>query len=181
MQQFDEENLPKSALNIIAIISEKAKNEKNSPQLIKSLLHRSKYALTLEEDAQLNIINDFKIEIQKAESPTKNILQSYLANLYWQYFQENRYQFYNRTETAEKVDSTDFRTWDLTTLFHEINTHFDASLLNSSSLQKIKVSEFDLILSQQKGSYKFRPMIYDLLAHTALNFYKTSENSSPSC
>jgi hypothetical protein len=28
MQQFDEENLPKSALNIIAIISEKAKNEK---------------------------------------------------------------------------------------------------------------------------------------------------------
>jgi hypothetical protein len=177
VQQFDEENLPKSALNIIAIISEKAKNEKNSPQLIKSLLHRSKYALTLEDDAQLNIINDFKIEIQKAESPTKNILQSYLANLYWQYFQENRYQFYNRTETAEKVDSTDFRTWDLTTLFHEINTHFDASLQNCSSLQKIKVSEFDFILSQQKGSEKFRPTLYDLIAHTALNFYKTSENS----
>ncbi len=177
VQQLDNENLPKSALEIVSLIAGKAKKENNSPQLIKSLIYRSKYALTIEEDAQLKIINDFKTQIDKAESPTKNILESYLANLYWQYFQQNRYQFYNRTETTEKVDSTDFRTWDLTTLFHEINTHFDASLQNSEALQKLKVSDFDVILKQQKGSENYRPTVYDLLAHTALSFYKTSENN----
>ncbi|MDP5230313.1 MAG: MG2 domain-containing protein, partial [Cellulophaga sp.] len=177
VQQFDNENLPKSALKVVDVISEKAKKEKNTSQLVKALLYSSKYAMTLEEDAQLTIINDFKSEIDKAETPTKNILESYLANLYWQYFQQNRYQFYNRTKTAEKVDSTDFRTWDLTTLFHEINTHFDASLQNSDALQKIKVSDFDVILNQQKGSENHRPTLYDLLAHTALSFYKTSENN----
>tara|TARA_R110002012_G_scaffold318227_1_gene536103 strand:+ start:36804 stop:42890 length:6087 start_codon:yes stop_codon:yes gene_type:complete len=175
--QFDTENLPKSALKVVGVISEKARKEKNTPQLVKSLIYSSKYALTLEEEAQLSIINDFKLEIEKAELPTKNILESYLANLYWQYFQQNRYQFYNRTETAEKVDTTDFRTWDLTTLFNEIRIHFDASLQQSAALQKIKVSEFDVILHQQKGSETFRPTLYDVLAHAALSFYKTSENN----
>jgi len=175
--QFDTENLPKSALKVVGVISEKARKEKNTPQLVKSLIYSSKYALTLEEEGQLAIIHDFKSEIEKAELPTKNILESYLANLYWQYFQQNRYQFYNRTETAEKVDATDFRTWDLTTLFNEITIHFDASLQNSAALQKIKVSDFDVILHQQKGSEIFRPSLYDVLAHTALSFYKTSENN----
>ncbi|WP_047416313.1 alpha-2-macroglobulin [Cellulophaga sp. Hel_I_12] len=175
--QFDTENLPKSAQKVVGVITEKARKEKNTPQLVKSLIYASKYTLTLEEEAQLSIINDFKSEIEKAELPTKNILESYLANLYWQYFQQNRYLFYNRTETAEKVDSTDFRTWDLTTLFNEISIHFEASLQNSAALQKIKVSDFDVILNQQKNSEKYRPTLYDLLAHTALNFYKTSENS----
>ena len=69
--------------------------------------------------------------IAKSTFPTKNILESYLANLYWQYFQQNRYQFYNRTKTEIKVDSIDFRTWDLTTLFNEISIHFNASLQNT--------------------------------------------------
>ena len=133
--------------------------------------------MTLEEDAQLKIISDFKSEIASATSPTKNVLESYLANLYWQYYQQNRYQFYNRTETEEKVDPTDFRTWDLNTLFYEIGSHFDASLENSAVLQKTSVADFNEILNSQKGSANYRPTLFDLLAHTALDFYKTDENS----
>ena len=81
---------------------------------------KSKFNLILEEDAQLTIIADFKTEISKSAPPTKNILKNVLANLYWQYFKNNRWQFYNRTKTAEKVNTEDFRTWDLQTLFNEI-------------------------------------------------------------
>lgn len=177
VQQLQNEALTKSALKMVSIISEKAKKEKNSEQVVKTLLYTSKYALTLEEDAQLRIINDFKSEIENSQAPTKNVLESYLANLYWQYFQQNRYQFYNRTETTVKVDSTDFRTWDLNTLFYEIDTHFEASLQNSELLKKSLVSDYKEILNTQKGSEKYRPTLYDLLAHTALDFYKTDENS----
>ena len=177
VQQFENEDLTKSALKLVSTISQKAKKENNSSQLIKSLLYSSKYALILEEDAQLNIIKEFNTEITKATFPTKNILESYLANLYWQYFQQNRYQFYNRTKTEQKVDSIDFRTWDLTTLFNEINIHFNASLQNTSDLQKVKVSTFNDLLNTQKNSEKYRPTLFDLLAHTALDFYKTTENT----
>lgn len=175
--QLEQEGLTKSALSVVSSISEKAKKESNNAQVVKSLLFSSKYSLTLEEDAQLKIISEFKSEIEKATTPTKNILESYLANLYWQYYQQNRYQFYNRTETEAKVDTTDFRTWDLNTLFYEIAIHFDASLENNEALKEIPVSEFEVLLNSQDGSEKLRPTLYDLLAHTALNFYKTDENS----
>ncbi|MGJ8736555.1 MAG: alpha-2-macroglobulin, partial [Zobellia laminariae] len=177
VQKLESEELTKSALELVETISAKAEKENNSEQVVKSLLFVSKYAMILEEDAQLNIINRFKAEIEKAEFPTKNILESYLANLHWQYFQQNRYQFYNRSTTESKVDSVDFRTWDLTTLFHEIDTHFQASLQNKKELQLTNLQGLEELLNHQKGSETFRPTLYDILAHTALQFYKTNETA----
>lgn len=177
VQKLENEALTKSALKVVSSISEKAKKDKNSPQIVKALLYSSKYAMTLEEDAQLKIINNFKQEIAGAKSPTKNVLESYLAKLYWQFFEQNRYQFYNRTKTKTKVDSVDFRTWDLNTLFKEITLHYEASLQNEATLQQTPVSEFDIILYQQKGSAAYRPSLFDLLAQNALTFYSTSENN----
>ena len=175
--QLENEDLTKSALNQVQAISEKAKKEKNSAQIVKTLLYTSKYALVLEEDALINIVNNFRSEIDKAKFPTKNVLESYLANLYWQYFQQNRYPFYDRTKTASKVDSVDFRTWDVTTLFHEISRHFEASLENKTELQKIGLDAFKEILNNQTGSETYRPSLFDVLAHCALDFYKTDENN----
>ncbi len=177
VEKLEKDALTKSALKVVTAISEKAKKEKNTPQIVKALLYTSKYAMTLEEDAQLNIVNDFKQEIEKAAVPTKNVLESYLASLYWQFFQQNRYQFYNRTKTDIKVDSVDFRTWDITTLFQEISIHFDASLQDEARLKKTAVSEFKVVLYQGTDSEEYRPTLYDLLAHNALAFYKTSENN----
>ncbi len=177
VEKLERDRLTKSALEAVDIIAVKARKEENASQLVKSLLFSSKYGLILEEDAQLKIINDFKLEIERSKAPTKNVLESYLANLYWQFFQQNRYQFYNRTKTEEKVDATDFRTWDLTTLFNEISIHFNASLENSAVLKQVYVRDFEELLNTQDRSEKYRPTLYDLLAHTALSFYTTSETS----
>ncbi|MFD0796659.1 alpha-2-macroglobulin [Maribacter chungangensis] len=177
VEKLEREALTKSALKTVNSISEKAKKEKNAPQIVKALLYTSKYAMILEEDAQLNIVNDFKREIDQTEFPAKNVLENYLANLYWQFFQQNRYRFYNRSKTDVKVDSVDFRTWDLTTLFQEIDTHFERSLENESQLKTVSVSSFNAILHRQKGSEDYRPTLFDLLAQNALTFCSTNENS----
>ncbi|MGB0891587.1 MAG: MG2 domain-containing protein, partial [Flavobacteriaceae bacterium] len=177
VQRFEVDNLPKSALKIVEEIYVKAKNENNSPQLIKTLFYKSKFALILEEDAQLNVINEFKKHISENEFPTKNVLENVLGNLYWQYFQQNRWKFYQRTKTATKVDETDFRTWDLNTLFSEIHTNFQASLKDRLLLQQINIYDFADILQVQKNSKTYRPSLFDFLAHNALDFYKTSENN----
>jgi len=177
VEKFELDNLPKSALVIVDAIFEKAKKEDNTSQTAKALIYKSKFALTLEEDAQLKIINLFKDEIAISKFPTKNILESVLANLYWQYFQQNRWQFYNRTKTSEKVDETDFRTWDLQTIFKEIHVHFKNSLENGLVSQLIDLREFSEILNLQKDSKTYRPTLFDFLSHNCLYFYKTNETS----
>jgi len=101
---FDRQGQPKSALQITEAIYKRAKKDKNTNQIIKSLVYRSKYAMTLTENAQLKIITDFETEIKQSGFPIKNILESMLASLYWNYFEQNRWQFYNRTKTAQKVN-----------------------------------------------------------------------------
>ncbi|WP_397362019.1 MG2 domain-containing protein [Olleya sp. R77988] len=168
--------LPKSALDVVKTIENKAVAENNKEQRIKVLLFKSKFALLLEEDAQLSIVNDFKAEIAKNKAPTKNVLENMLATLYWQYFQQNRYKFYRRTKTEEKADAIDFRTWDLETLFTEIKTLFDSSLNNGLILQQTSINQFDAIITKGRDSKVYRPTLFDFLSHNAIQFYKTSEN-----
>jgi len=177
VELFELKGLPKSALAEVEKIHKKAKNSGNHPQLVKTLLYKSKFALTLEEDAQLNIINTLKKEAAEQKFPTKNILESIIADIYWQYFQQNRWKFYNRTNTSEKVDSTDFRTWDLQTIFEETHRHYQQSLVNALQLQKTDLKQFDDILHLQENSKKYRPTLYDFLAHKAIGFYKTDEGN----
>ena len=176
VEAFENEGLPKSALKEVEAIEKLALKSDNKAQQIKTLLFKSKYALTLEEDAQLSIITDFKTAISKTETPTKNVLQNLLATLYWQYFNKNRYKFYNRTKTESKVDETDFRTWDLETLFNEIHRYYDASLNNGLILQQTPINQFDALII--KGDHDhLRPTVFDVLSHNALTFYKTTENN----
>lgn len=175
VEAFEKEGLPKSALKAVEAIALQAKKDDNQSQVIKTILFKSKYALVLEEDAQLSIINNFKSEIAKSEFPAKNILESILANLYWQYFQQNRYKFYNRTKTSEKVNAEDFRTWDLETLFAEVHVHFQKSLDNGLLLQQEPLTTYDALLNTQKDSKVYKPTLFDFLSHTALEFYKTNE------
>ncbi|MCK0108757.1 MG2 domain-containing protein [Flavobacteriaceae bacterium S0825] len=177
VEKLEVDGLPKSALEVVEVISAKAEKNDNNVQRIKALLFKSKFALILEEDAKLNIINDFKTQISKSEFPTKNILESLLANLYWHYFQQNRWQFYNRTKTSEKVDKDDFRTWDLQTIFDEISLHYQNSLKQQLLLKLEDLKNFDELLILQKDSKTYRPTLFDFLANNALEFYTTDENS----
>ena len=182
VQKLEVDNLPKSALKVVEEIYIQAKKENNSPQIIKTLFYKSKFSLILEEDAQLKVVNEFKKHIAESNFPAKNVLENILANLYWQYFNQHRYKFYNRTKIdAASGSSTsseqDFRTWDLQTLFKEIHTHYQNSLTNSLLLQQTKIYDFAPILDIQKSSKIYRSTLFDFLSHNALAFYKTSETN----
>jgi len=176
--KLENEGLTKSASDLVDDIYKLAISKKDKQQRIKALLYKSKYMLILEEDAQLSIVNRFKTEIKSTdEIVTKRLLENILATLFWQYYQQNRYQFYNRTKTSEKVDDTDFRTWDLETLFNEIHLYYQNSLNNGLILQQEPLSNYKTLLTEIDNSKDFRPTLYDLLNHNALEFYKTDENS----
>ncbi|WP_041739953.1 alpha-2-macroglobulin family protein [Echinicola vietnamensis] len=177
VEKLELKNLPKSALAITDSIFQQAKSAHNAPQWLKAMLYQSKFALKLEENAQLAIIDKFEKEIATAEPPVSNLLHSMLATFYWQYFQENRYQFYNRSQTTPMVDSLDFRTWDLNRLYQHIHAMHVRALQDPERLQEIPIDQFKPILTEEEKTKHLTPSLFDLLAHRALAFYKTAETS----
>ncbi|MGB0895905.1 MAG: alpha-2-macroglobulin family protein [Flavobacteriaceae bacterium] len=176
VEALEAEGKTQSAAEIVESIYKKATKKHNSNQLIKSLLYQSKYALILQEDAELLIANRLKQHISKAKNPaTKAILQSILANFKWQYLQQHRWQIYQRTKTTEVINS-DFRTWDLNTLFTSIHSDFKNSIRNYRVLQQLPIEQFNYIVIKGSDTEKLRPTLYDLLANRALAFFKTNES-----
>jgi len=173
--RYEIKSLPKSALLVTDTIYTSAKREKNIPQLTKALIYQSKFALALKENAELLITEKFQREINETSAPLKNILESMLANIYWEYFQENRWKIYQRTAT-EKKEGNDFRLWDAQTMFDEIHKHYQNSLRQPKLLQGISLATIDDILTQAEDSKTYRPTLFDLIVHNAIEFYETSES-----
>ncbi len=166
--------LYKSALDVVNGIYEKAKAQKNAPQLVKSIIHRMKFEQYMEEYSLEKAIVSLQKEVAEAKYPLKPVLQSMLAETYWTYYQNNRWKFAQRTQTVNfKLD--DLMTWDLKTIVGQTILNYQASLQSSDSLKGTKLDMYDEVLDKQSDSKKYRPTLYDFLAHRALNFYKNTE------
>lgn len=177
VDSLEQKGLTRSALEVVEEIYKAAKKDNNQPQFIKSIFYKLKYGNYIEEDSHVKIVNDVKAEIDDAQFPANAILKSILANIYWQYYQNNRWRFQQRTETVN-FDNEDFQTWDLVRLIREIVKYYHASLEQSDRLKKIPLKEFDDILVYGTTEHSYlRPTLYDLLAHQALAFYVNDEAS----
>jgi hypothetical protein len=172
--------LPKSALEIVNMIYDKAKNEKNAPNYIRAIMYKLKLQTETREDDFVNAIRDLKNEVEVSSFPIKPVLQSMLAEMYWSYYQTNRYRFFQRSKT-ENFKQDDIRTWDIYKIIDEVILNYKTSLDNSQGLQNIDISDFNEILNEY---YKdktipegriLRPTLFDFLAHRAIDFFTSTE------
>ena len=166
--------LTASALTEVQKIYTAAKKEKNDPQVIKALIYQMGLQQSRDENATEKSIALLEKEIASASEPSKSILQSILAKTYWDYFQNNRWKFYDRTETVN-FKKEDIATWDVSDFLKKTSELYTASIKNETILQQTKVQNFDPIII--KGNVRYlRPTLYDLLAHRALDHFKTAAN-----
>lgn len=168
--------LPQSALKLTDKIYLEAKNASNHPQFIKAALYRIKLQSDFQEEFMEKAITDLESEIVVAKTPAKQLLHSIVADLYWRYYQANRYIFLER-KTVLNMQQDDFRTWDLTGIMNQTIGHYLASLENRQELQKTNIQAYDAILESTKESKAYRPVLFDFLAHRALDFFMNDESS----
>ena len=173
VDEFQKKGLTKSALAEVDNIYSNAKKNNNDPQIIKSLLFKITLQQNIEEDASVRSIDSLEHEIALAKEPAKSILQSITAQMYWNYFQQNRYRIYQRTNTVN-FDKIDIATWTSDDLNKKIGELYIASLKDETILKQTKLEPFDAIIL--KGNVRnLRPTLFDLLAHRALDYFKTDE------
>ncbi|QNA45305.1 alpha-2-macroglobulin family protein [Lacibacter sediminis] len=172
---IEKKGLTESALKEVKLIYDAAKKEKNNGQLLKALLFRLSLQQMKEEDTDIKTIREVEKEISTATEPLKSVLTNYAAEAYWQYLQNNRWKFYQRTNTTAFVKD-DVSTWTIDDLHKKISSLYLSSLQNKKILQQTKLDAFDPVIS--KGNVRhLRPTLYDLLTHRAIDYFQNDERS----
>lgn len=182
VDSLTKKGLNKSALKTVKAIYAKAKAENNAPQFVKAIIHKVKFMAVIEEDAIIKSVIELQQEIESASFPIKPVLHSLLAEIYWNYYQQNRYKFLNRSEILN-FSQEDIHTWDLKKIVKEVIKNYESSLENTEKLKKTPLNIYDAIITsynvkdKRENSRKFRPTLYDFLAHRAVDFYSSGEPS----
>jgi Bacterial Alpha-2-macroglobulin MG10 domain/Alpha-2-macroglobulin family/MG2 domain len=173
VEAFQGKGLPKSALEEVKNIYAKAKADKQEAQQVKALIFQSQLVMQVEENEWIKNVNALEAETLTAAEPVRQILNSVTADLYYNYFQNKRYQIYQRTNTAN-FKKDDPETWTITDFHKKIAALYESSLANAKLLQSTKLDKYDPIII--KGNMRnLRPTLFDLLAWKALDYFKTDE------
>ncbi|CAN5238819.1 alpha-2-macroglobulin family protein [soil metagenome] len=172
----ESKGLPVSALAAVDDIYKSAKSENNTGELAKALIHKFKFTDAKEEDSFIKNLISLREETEKSTFPLKPLLHSMLGELYWQYYQNNRYEFVNRSETVN-TDEKDIQTWSLPKIIQETFTQYKLSLEDAekSKIEKIGIYQPVLYGGNELGR-AYRPTLYDFLSHRALNFFSSQES-----
>ena len=184
VDSLENKGLVESAAKKVAEIYDKAKTEKNHDQFVKSVIFKLKFFDAKEDDATAKLIAQLEDEAEKAEFPIKPVLHSMIAELYWKYYEQNRWKFQNRTEVATFVPK-DIRTWTLENLTDATIAQYKKSLENTAQSKATQLEIYHQILGGDskttpenfgKGRYReLRPTLYEFLAHRAVDFLVNTE------
>lgn len=166
-------NLPKSALEEVDRIYAQSKTDGSNAQNIKALVYKSRLVQQVEENDWFKNVQAFENEIAGAREPARQILHSIAADLYLDYFQNQRYKIYTRTATVN-FQKDDPETWTAEDFHRVILTHYEQSVSNPTLLQQTKSDDYEPVIT--KGNQrKLRPSLFDLLSHKAIDYFQSNE------
>ncbi len=175
--------LYRSALDITDRIYTQAKAVANYPELIKAAMQRGVYNSFLDNNkAYLSLISSLQTDVKEVPEPARSVLSSVLGEVYWQYYQQNRWKLMNRTAVAPgKSANLAVESWDAKQLVAATTQAYLASIRNESVLQQTPVTSYSaVILSYEnvepyKAPVPLRPTLFDVLAHRAISFFQNTE------
>lgn len=175
IDSLEDQGLPRSALEQVQALYERAQREGQSAEWIKTIIYINKYQSELEEDGLVKAIARIQSEADRASFPEQALLQSMLGELYKRYFEVQRWKLRNRTETGGERPE-DIALWTSGQLLEEAARQYLLSVKDERSFQQ-PISEWQAILEAGDSSAaQLRPTLYDFLAHRAIDHF-TSDQS----
>ena len=142
---------------------------KNTPALIQSLITRMKSQLEKDADTFPELIKEIETYAGTCpDSASVAVLHSMIAEMYNNYYMQNRWNINQRTELAGYVPD-DIREWTSNLFKEKIKQELTLSLQPAQLLQQTPVSQYNLILKKGKDMPQLRPTLYDFLAFRAID------------
>ncbi len=171
-----QKGLPKTAIDLLDPIIRDALRERAYAEAVKGIARRIVLEGNIQGNKPEEKITRMRAELARAPREIKPLLETILGHWYWQYFQQNRWRFMQRTTTAQ-APGADFTTWDLERLFREIDLHFQTALAAHAQLKRIPIADYSDLLTKGDMPDQYRPTLYDFIVYEALKFYTAAEQA----
>jgi len=169
---FEKKSLPQSAAKVVDTILRMAIQEKDSPQVIKALIHQGKYDLELDAQNDTLIFRDLNDMLEKSDDIVEqSVLHSMLGELYLQYYQKEQWTVNQRTALGDFVPA-DMKEWTRNIFYHKVTEHLNASLSAQSELENRLVESYAAVVELGRDSRRFYPTMYDFLARRAIEIFR---------
>ncbi len=168
--------LPKTAIEKIDPLIKQALKDGSHAVAIRAICQKINLEGAIQGNKAEEKIARLEEEITKAPEALKPMMRAVLSNWYWQYFQQNRWRFAQRTRTAE-APGEDITTWDLPRILSEIDKQFQKTLSYHEVLKKQAIGDYDFLLNKGNVPESYRPTLYDFVVHNALLFYSAGEQA----
>lgn len=166
--EFEQKSLPQSASEAVNNILRKAIEDKNSPQIIKALIHQGKYDLALDSQNDTVIFRNLNEMLEKSgDAVERSVLHSMLGELYLQYYQKDRWNIDQRTDLGDFVPA-DMKEWTRNIFYDKAIEHLNASIAPQEELEKAKVETYAAVVELGKDSRRFYPSMYDFLVRRTI-------------
>ena len=139
MTDLINKGLPQSALAEVKKIYALAKKDRQDAQVIKSLVTMLTIQDQTREDNDIASIKEIEKEIKTSKEPSTAILQNILAGYYYAYYQQIRWELYQRSETVG-FKKEDLATWSPEDFHKKISQLYLESISNEKLLQATKLA-----------------------------------------
>ncbi len=185
IDSLNKKSFPQSALDEVKKIYDQALKEKNSPQVIKSLLYKSSLEAQINSDSAIESILETESYLKSStDKVEKSVLYSILAEMYSNYYSSQQYKIRQRTEVTGYVPN-DIREWTKGNFQQKVIFYVWSSMQDAQILQTTNALNYEPILETGKDSRSFRPTLYDFLSYRGIDilnrFYdyqKKSDNTT---
>ncbi|HEV2480968.1 MAG TPA: MG2 domain-containing protein, partial [Puia sp.] len=174
---IDKKALTASALTEVNTIYSLARREKNQGQLIKALIYRIRLEQKRTDEGLPAAIKQLNNQVDSSTGAVKAILENMLAGLYATYLLENSWKLSSRTQVMQKNEA-DVSTWSISELNRKIAELYRQSLEPEQLLTHIDLATYEPIVLKGQSPW-LRPTLWDLLAHRALDQFKTGPGYEP--
>mgnify|MGYP006281723165 CR=1 FL=1 len=176
VKEATQKRRPRTAIEHLEAIYPRATELGAHGEAVRALAQKLNLQAQIEGNKAEEKIEGLQTALADAPAAQRPVLETILAHWYWQYFQQNRWQIMQRTQTAEPPGE-DIRTWGLPRLFDEIGKHFDAALEAREQLLSTPIERYATVLNMGQETKEYRPTLYDFLAFEALTFYASGEQA----
>lgn len=181
---------PKTALERLEPIAARAQQNNDDAEKIRVMATRIRLEVATSESTPDAHLKKMRTAIDAAEPALQLVLEAIQASWLWEFFQQHRWQFANRTSVAQSTTPADeaqspampgpeddLLTWDLPRLLRAVDGQFARSLQAAQQLKLVPIEQYKKVLAMGTAPANYRPTMYDILVHHALQFYTTAEQA----
>ena len=150
VEAMEKKSLPKSAAGVVDAILKQAIADKNSPQVIKALIHQAKYEATIDWEDNTAVFDNLNDMLAKSKDGVEQaVLHSMLGELYYDYFSSDMWAVNERTRLKGVVPE-DMKEWSSNIFFDKVVEHFLASVEQRELLERTDVEDYAAVINWVK-------------------------------